>query len=931
MNQVFEEIVGMSHTFFLNKQVTPDALRNFINMMKNAYSNYDIDENELFAKLETAHSVILSSDFRTLDDDTDHLEWFNPFTNAPLTRDFSWHFWGHYKKYLLRNKKWNPRIVEGLDHISSSILSRIEDPLREGIWDRRGMVVGSVQSGKTSNYSALITKAADAGYKLIVVLAGVHNSLRSQTQFRLNEEFLGYDLQTIQKKIDNVPSIGVGKFPDHKAVYTLTHSGEDGDFKLSVSGRAGIIPTADGPPIILIIKKNVSILKNLIQWISSILGVTDQNGRKFVHEIPFLLIDDECDYASVNTKRPERDENEEIITEWDPTTTNRRIRELLNLFNKSIYIGYTATPFANIFIHHDDPHPEYGEDLFPRSFIISLPQPSNYIGPERLFGLDDRFQEELEYIQPLPLIRIVDDNEEFIPQRHKKELLVTESPDSLVRAIKSFILVCAARRVRKEGTPHNSMLIHVTRYTLVQEQIAELVRSELSSMTARIMSGTDLLMDFEEIWVNDFIPTSENMKRMGFSDAALHSWGQIKENLYEVAKRVTVRLLNGISSDTLEYREAEIKVRKSAQEGKQVVWEDSGANVIAIGGDKLSRGLTLDGLSVSYYLRVSTMYDTLMQMGRWFGYRDGYNDLSRIYTTEELQDWYRFIAGATIELRNELNYMALQNSNPLQFGLRVRNHPGRLAVTSSGKSRAAERIEVTFAGRSQETVVFAPKFADKNIKATENFIQMLNPALHEPLDKAKPRYHWKKVTSDKIILFLRDYQAHDIANKVVNPDRHADYIERQNSINELTEWDVVIVSNVKLIHSFNLGGLEINCVERTPNDEITEKKISIQRLLSPEDEMIGLLDSEINRAKEIDGLSPNSTKRLRPRTIREVRSPKRGLLLIYFPAGQLNGEKYGFEGEEIVGYGLSFPASENAIPIEYLVSPVGIEREYGAV
>jgi len=927
MSQLYEEIVGMSHTFFLNKKITPESLRDFISMMINAYDNYDIDEHELFAKLETAHSVVLSSDFRALDDDTDHVEWFNPFTNAPLKRDFSWHFWDHYRNYLIRNKKWNPRVVEGLDHISSNILSRIEDPLREGIWDRRGMVVGSVQSGKTSNYSALITKAADAGYKLIVVLAGVHNSLRSQTQFRLNEEFLGYDLQTIQKMIDNVPSIGVGRFSGHRPVYTLTHSGEDGDFKLGVSGRAGIMPTLDGPPIILIIKKNVSILRNLIQWISSILGVADHRGRRVVHDIPFLLIDDECDYASVNTRRPERDENGGIITEWDPTTTNLRIRELLNLFHKSIYIGYTATPFANIFIHHDDPHPEHGEDLFPRSYIISLPQASNYIGPERLFGLDDRFHEELDDIEPLPLVRTVEDNEEFIPHRHKKDLLVTDSSDSLVRAMKSFLLVCAARRIRQEGTPHNSMLIHVTRYTLVQDQVAELVRTELSSMTARIMSGTDLLTDFREIWDNDFVPTSEEMQRIGLLDARPHSWDQLRGNLYEVARRIIVRLLNGLSTDTLEYRDAEIHTRKKIQEGREVPWEDRGANVIAIGGDKLSRGLTLDGLSVSYYLRVSTMYDTLMQMGRWFGYRDGYNDLSRIYTTEELRDWYRFIAGATIELRNELNYMSLQNSNPLEFGLRVRNHPGRLIVTSAGKSRQAERIQVTFAGRSQETVVFDPQFLQSNKDSTERLIQRLDLALYEPVNENKPRYHWKKVTSENVIIFLKDYETHDIANRVVNPNRHADYIERQNSINELIEWDVVIVSSAKPIHSFNLGGLNIGCAERAANDEISENKISIQRLLSPEDEAIDLLEKEKLEARKIDELSAISKKRFRPATIREVRNPKRGLLLIYFPAGQFHGEKYGFEGKEVVGYGLSFPSSDNAIPIEYLVNPVGAEEE----
>ena len=222
-------------------------------------------------------------------------------------------------------------VINSLDSLSSEI-SRIEDPHRNGRWDRRGMVMGSVQSGKTANYTALITKAADSGYKLFIILAGVHNSLRSQTQSRLNEEFLGYDIDKVQKLTGSEKATGVRTmFRNHKAVYSLTSSSEKGDFNKIVASQSGIPLSREGPPIILVIKKNVTILRNLINWVPSIVGVRDENNQWHIPDIPSLVIDDECDHASINTKWPERDENGRINEEWDPTTTNRLIRKLIKM------------------------------------------------------------------------------------------------------------------------------------------------------------------------------------------------------------------------------------------------------------------------------------------------------------------------------------------------------------------------------------------------------------------------------------------------------------------------------------------------------------------------------------------------------------------------------------------------------------------------
>ena len=245
-------------------------------------------------------------------------------------------------------------------------------------------------------------------------------------------------------------------------------------------------------------------------------------------------------FASINTKKPDRNEDDSIIDKWNPTTTNLLIRKFLNIFEKVAYVGYTATPYANVFIHHDDPHPVYGEDLFPRSFIISLPHPSNYMGPESVFGLDSDPDRDIEAIEPLPLVRIVNDQSDKIPDGHDRTLTVDELPDSLKRAMKYFLLSCAARRLRSEGVPHNSMLVHVTRFTDVQAQITRLITKELKGLVSRIMSKNDL-SDFREIWENDFIPTSNKMAELGFMDATVHEWHEIETSLGFVARVVRVR------------------------------------------------------------------------------------------------------------------------------------------------------------------------------------------------------------------------------------------------------------------------------------------------------------------------------------------------------------------------------------------------------
>jgi hypothetical protein len=914
----------MSYGYMKDKNVTQQVFRTFIDRMKHTYPDTDLDEAELFRRLESIHSVTIGHAEILDDAEEDHIDWFNTSTGEGLKRKINWHFWPHYSGYLTNRKFWPEKLVQSIDQLSSQILSRLEDPERIGPWYTRGMVMGSIQSGKTANYTALITKAVDAGYKLVIVLAGMHNSLRSQTQVRLNEEFVGYDIDKVQKLTGDEKKIGVRTmFEKHNPVFTLTSSNETGDFNKSIAVRVGVFPNKNGAPIILIIKKNVSILRNVIKWIESFPGQTDAK------DIPLLLIDDECDFASINTKEPERDENEKIIKEWDPTETNKQIRKILKNFEKKAYVGYTATPYANVFIPNDDIHLLYGDDLFPKNFIIALPQPSNYLGPERVFGLDCDPDQDIESVEPLPLVRIVNDQSDQIPDGHKKGLMVDQLPDSLKRALKCFLLSCAARRLRSEGVPHNSMLVHVTRFTDVQSQIAALIEKELNGLVSRIMSKDELL-DFRGIWETDFIPTSTQMMDLGFSDVKTHEWHQIEESLGIVAPVVRVKTINGTVRDVLDYKEAEMAADHRKRMGEVVAWEDKGLSVIAVGGDKLSRGLTLEGLSVTYYLRASRLYDTLMQMGRWFGYRGGYSDLCRIFTTDELISWYRHIAMATQELREEIEYMSILKLTPSEFGLKIRSHPGRLAVTSAGKSRSKQKMSISYAHRISETILFDPRHSEINLRALEGLIRGIGRKPDVPPEETHG-YQWKGVSANTILTFLDTYRTPEFFARFVDPKRIAAYIEKQNSNNELVEWDVVIISKANGSSKYHkpsivsVAGYGIKCVTRKPVAQITHARITIKRLVSPSDEALDLLDDEKAKALEFDRRHDKSVKGGLPsgEAIRNIRPKERGLLLIYLLTGEdPDYGTYGGKGQEIIGWAISFPESQTAQPIDYWVNPI---------
>lgn len=883
------------------------------------------DEEALVRDVEAACNVWIDT-ATTLEDPRGHEVWL-PERRAHI----EWRFWRRYRRYLEEVDEMAPQAVRRLDEITDQTLGLLENPGRPGGWDRRGMVVGQVQSGKTANYTGLICKAADAGYRLIIVLAGSHNNLRSQTQMRLDKGVLGFDTKRGRDYDPGNARIGVGDLPGVELyrVHTVTQATERGDFNLRVA-RQAIIMFGGAEPVLLVVKKNQSILKNLIRWATFIQQQRDpQSGRSQVRGVPLLVIDDEADNASINTKAIPLDERGLPLDDYDPTKINGLIRRLLHSFEQSAYLGYTATPFANIFIPQGVDSVEHGEDLFPRSFIINLPVPSNYLGPARVFGLQADVAAALEHEAGLPIIRPIDDQGGWVPDDHRYGHIPGPLPPSLKQAIRSFLLVCAVRTLRGQESKHSSMLIHVTRFTSVQKRVVEQVKDELAVLQRRLDIGDgkapgQLLDELRELWETDFRPTTAAFPD-AFKDitAKALTWAELADALPDAAGRIQVLEINGTARDVLAYDEH----------------EKDGLHCIAVGGDKLSRGLTLEGLSVSYYLRASRMYDTLMQMGRWFGYRPGYADLCRLYTTTELTGWYRDITAASEELRGEFDQMAAMGETPEEYGLRVKSHPDGLMITAAAKMRHGTSVWVSFSAAISETVVFDTRRAisERNLRVTGQLLHSLGaplPPQERPREDSFGGPLWRTGNAEDIVAFLETFETHPTARKARGAVL-AKYINGRIAAGELGEWMVGLASGNG--DSATVGEQNISLVRRTAlaADTMLTDRYRIRRLVSPRDEASDLDVEEMARAlahtRETWAANRGRSRRTMPpdnpsgQAIRRVRSARRGLLLLY----PLDPTEVDPGGLPIIGFAVSFPESTGASAVEYVVNNTYWQQEFG--
>ncbi|MBO2461448.1 Z1 domain-containing protein [Actinomadura violacea] len=622
---------------------------------------------------------------------------------------------------LLRKDGWpKDPAIDSLDTSSTRVMSLLNHP-QEKSFSTRGLVVGYVQSGKTTNFTAVMAKAADRGYKLFIVLAGVHNGLRRQTQARL-----------VQQLVQPNPSRW-SQLTDLAKDFTPT------------ANAAAFFGKSNKTHVLCVVKKNKIVLEKLAGWLDS--------ASAYLLDCPALIVDDEADQATVATK-----------------SINPLIRALLASLPKSAYVGYTASPFANLLI---DPT---AKDLYPEHFIVNLPKPHGHFGTEVLFGryaLDGEDPEDVD--DGYDMIREVPKEDvECLrpPRRTEVEDFAPEITETLQDSIDYFWLSTAARRVRGRGNPHATMLIHTSVNTAVHnsfkaplEHLRARLRTSLNEPS--ILEGLRVLWDKETARVpaGDFGET-----KVEFDD--------LVGELPGVLDDCRIIMDNSSSDDRLDYENGPIVA-------------------IAVGGNTLSRGLTLEGLSVSFFVRAVSAYDTLLQMGRWFGYRNGYADLPRIWMTAELKDWFRHLATVETEMRRDIDVYMTEDKDPLTFAVRIRTHPA-LRVTQAAKMKDAVTAASSYGGQRVQTRYFRTDedWLRENQQAARGLVA--SAVQHAARREDRPeagRFVFRDVPYNDVIDFLKSYQFHPKSQEC-NSRLLVGYIEkRAHNAGSLRRWNIAIVGN----------------------------------------------------------------------------------------------------------------------------------------
>lgn len=739
---------------------------------------------------------------------------------ALWTDGTAWINWSRHEAYLRSQSKWRPHQVASVAEESLRIISKTT-PVGRSEFQCRGLVVGYVQSGKTANFTAVAARAADVGYRLIIVLSGIHDSLRNQTQKRLDLELAGTGVDWI----------------------TLTDETTDFHEPEVADGFAST------GTVLIVAKKITPILKRLNQWFDKL------EGR--LAEVPVLLIDDEADQASINTRGNQRDPSIDADTAPDddaaPSPTNALIRDILRKIPRATYIAYTATPFANILIDPDASDSEVAGDLFPRDFIVQLPRPDGYTGTEELFGTSAQGRDVLRSVNPA-------DVEALKPkQRRKSEVIVARGPldlpQSLADALLTFALVGAIRLLRgQSGKPH-TMLVHVSRLQQDQLRIGDAIKEQIRNWFHHESAEPGVLRQM-------FRSTLARLGKVELpctEDVVLE---EAETNL----NRLVVVVLNSTTGDELEY---------DVKPGRQLV---------AVGGNRLSRGLTLEGLTIAYFLRTTTLADALLQMARWYGFRAGFEDLIRIWTTEGIAQWFVELAVVEESLRDSIAALNKAGRRPDQMAIRMRAH-SKLLLTSKNKSKMQADDARSWSGENPQTILFPlydRELLERNVELASALLRQ-----HPPTQHAHGGAIAHDVSAEDIALFLRRYEGHP--NSIAFRGAEiADWILERAEAGELVSWKV-FVANPQRERQVLLGGRPFGLVRRSKQAN----------------ESIGILIDPRHEGVDLHGGPENyrTTSSFNARAMREDRPAQHGLLLLY----PLDPEPLCAPTRVVLGVALSLP------------------------
>ncbi|WP_103353946.1 Z1 domain-containing protein [Amycolatopsis sp. CA-128772] len=761
---------------------------------------------------------------------------------------------------LLRKSGWSEQSLDDLDGASTKVVSLLSHP-QVPKFSTKGLVVGYVQSGKTTNFTAVTAKAADRGYKLFIVLAGIHNGLRRQTQLRLVDQLVK---------------------PNPSRWLQLTDP--DKDFT-PPANAAAYLSKNNKQHVLCVIKKNPRVLEKFSAWL--------ETASEYLADCPALIIDDEADQATVATE-----------------TINPLIIEILGRLPKSAYVGYTATPFANLLI---DPS---AKDLYPEHFIVNLPKPTGHFGTEVLFGRDVMDGEDPEDVfDGFDMIRQVPESEVELVRPSSRADADGFHPvltDTLRTAIRYFWLSTAARRVRKTGNPHSTMLVHTSVNTAVHNSFKHPLSKLRNESEALLRTGdAELLTELRQIWERETARVPADL----FHEQQV-TFDELAPLLPGVLHDCRIIMDNSGSKDRLDY-------------------ENGPVVAIAVGGNTLSRGLTLEGLAVSFFVRSVSAYDTLLQMGRWFGFRNGYADLPRIWMTDELRDWFRHIATVESEMRRDIDVYMVEDKTPMTFAVRLRTHPA-LRVTAAAKMANAVPSASAYGGLRIQTRYFRTDhdWLAGNQAAAR---QLVGKAVLEgspELDRQDGNVLIRGVPHELVTDFLREYRFHEKSQEC-DSKLLTDYIARRIAKSgALRGWNVAVIGGSAGTDSPKEFTFTDGCTVRMatrsalPGDD--NDTVDIKTLMSRRDAAIDLDISSVQGELTEDKI----------KALRLQQSPDSALLALYVidkdsepEARRILSRRALNAAEDVIGVGLVFPppsSDDSTVEWQYVatnLAKVRIEEE----
>lgn len=756
--------------------------------------------------------------------------------------------WVQYKKYLLGQKDGKPRI-------SDSAISQIEKNshwvLNHMLRDTRvtgpqkGLVMGSVQSGKTANMIGLASMAAHYDWNFVIILSGTIDNLRKQTRDRFKNDLLssGGVSWHILDKTGN---------PDYLVdVETNEHYLSD-DLILN-SYQEGKGTGKSMHRYVTVCLKNSTRLRNLIKWLHA-------NPARAAR-MRILVIDDEADQASVNTRKFDINETDE--EEIERTAVNQLIIDLVNgkdekgaqstsPFQAMNYISFTATPYANVL------NEAFESSLYPKNFICSLPESKEYFGAKVIFGSseDDKY----------PGLDIVRD----ISKSELLELKLLHNGESYTLPLefqKSVCwFLCAAAILRNRGHKKPvSMLVHTTALQNGHFEEYDVLKSWLNKNKDSIIQMCESVYEMEKDkftledlkacypdygltdQVDEYFPPFENIKDdivVMLSNIANIKMGDEKEVVYQengIHLCVDNCKANKVTEDGSYLR----IVYPSSQQLDEM---EKAPVFIVMGGNTLARGLTIEGLVCTYFGRNSNQADTLMQMARWFGYRKGYELLQRIWMPRSVQEKFELLEKVDEKLKAVFEEYMLKGRSPEQFGPKITSTAtiARFLLTSKNKSQSAVECDFDFSGDSYETTKFEDDtYLEHNIRVVENLLNSIGTS--EKSEVTESAYVWRNVdfaTLTKLFFDANQYHIYKCSSLHADIPVFLEWMKKMNQEGKYLKWNVAIAGDKNAQSTWGSSSAMVGKIERSKKTK--PEYVDIGSLRSGPDALCDIKVSELS-------------------------------------------------------------------------------------